>query len=51
MNWPGNGDPYYTEEGGTRRFYYGVDGVPMAFLDGASQGYAAVTENNLIQSF
>ncbi len=50
MNWPGNGDPYYTEEGGTRRFYYGVDGVPMAFLDGASQGYAAVTENNLIQS-
>jgi hypothetical protein len=49
MNWPGTGDPYYTEEGGTRRFYYGVDGVPMVFLDGASQGYAAITENVFLQ--
>ena len=49
MNWPGTGDPYYTEEGGTRRFYYGVDGVPMVFLDGASQGYASITENVFLQ--
>ena len=28
MNWPGNGDPYYTEEGGIRRMYYGVSYVP-----------------------
>ncbi len=34
MNWPGNGDPYYTEEGGTRRVYYGVNAVPMVFLEG-----------------
>ena len=33
MNWPGNGDPYYTAEGGTRRTYYGISAVPMAFMD------------------
>ena len=31
MNWPGNGDPYYTAEGGTRRSYYGVSYVPDLF--------------------
>ena len=44
MNWPGNGDPYYTEEGGTRRTYYGVNAVPQCFLDGEDQGYAAVQQ-------
>jgi len=34
MNWPGSGDPYYTEEGGSRRNYYGVNAVPMLFVDG-----------------
>ena len=43
MNWPGNGDPYYTNEGGNRRNYYGVSAVPQCFLDGDDQGYAAVT--------
>ena len=38
MNWPGNGDPYYTAEGGVRRTYYGVNGVPSMFLDGESFG-------------
>ena len=42
MNWPGNGDPYYTEEGGTRRVYYGVNAVPMVFLEG--QVYNSVTQ-------
>ena len=42
MNWPGNGDPYYTAEGGARRTYYNVSAVPQCFLDGADQGYAAV---------
>lgn len=42
MNWPGNGDPYYTNEGGVRRNYYGVSAVPQCFLDGEDQGYAAV---------
>ena len=44
MNWPGAGDPYYTEEGGVRRNYYGVNAVPQCFLDGEDQGYAAVQQ-------
>ena len=42
MNWPGNGDPYYTEEGGVRRTYYGVNAVPMAFLDAESLSFGGV---------
>lgn len=38
MNWPGAGDPYYTAEGGTRRTYYGVNGVPSIFLNGQNSG-------------
>ncbi|MEN8224020.1 MAG: T9SS type A sorting domain-containing protein [Bacteroidota bacterium] len=34
MNWPGSGDPYYTPEGGVRRDFYNVIGVPTTFLDG-----------------
>ncbi len=34
MNWPGSGDPYYTPEGGVRKTYYGVNAVPMLFVDG-----------------
>lgn len=39
MNWPGSGDPYYTNEGGQRRTYYGVSGVPAAFGDGMYLGW------------
>lgn len=35
MNWPGTGDPYYTEEGGTRRAYYACDAVPTVFFNGS----------------
>lgn len=35
MNWPGNGDPYYTEEGGVRRDYYGVSAITSLWIDGA----------------
>ncbi|MBQ6770015.1 MAG: T9SS type A sorting domain-containing protein [Bacteroidales bacterium] len=42
MNWPGNGDPYYTEEGGVRRNYYSVNAVPMAFMDGTSLNFNGV---------
>ena len=42
MNWPGNGDPYYTEEGGVRRNYYSVNAVPMAFMDGTSLNFNTV---------
>lgn len=39
MNWPGVGDPYYTEEGGVRRYYYGVSGVPAVFVNGEYVGF------------
>ena len=42
MNWPGNGDPYYTQEGGVRRDYYSVNAVPMAFLDAESLSFGTV---------
>ena len=42
MNWPGNGDPYYTEEAGVRRNYYSVNAVPMAFMDGTSLNFNGV---------
>lgn len=35
MDFPGNGDPYYTEEGVERRTHYGVNAVPTIILDGA----------------
>lgn len=34
MSWPGNGDPYFTEEGEIRRDVYGINGVPNTRLDG-----------------
>jgi hypothetical protein len=36
MNWPGSGDPYYTAEGGVRKVYYGVTGVPSMFINSES---------------
>ncbi len=33
MNWPAPGDPYYTAEGGVRKNYYGINAVPVLFLD------------------
>ncbi|MDX2362841.1 MAG: T9SS type A sorting domain-containing protein [Crocinitomicaceae bacterium] len=39
VNWPGNGDPYFTDEVNTRRNFYSVNGVPDLFLD-AGVGYS-----------
>lgn len=33
MDWPGNGDPYYTQEGGIRQNYYGVNSVPNLYIN------------------
>ena len=44
MNGPGAGDPYYSEEGGTRRMYYDVMGVPQCYLDGEDQGNSAIQQ-------
>ncbi len=38
MSWPGDGDPYYTDEGGVRRGYYGVSSVPRLEIDGGYDG-------------
>jgi len=33
MNWPGAGDPYYTEQGGVRRDYYNVSAIPDLYCN------------------
>ena len=33
MDWPSNGDPYFTAEGSQRRSYYSVTGVPNTSVD------------------
>lgn len=48
MNWPGAGDPYYTDEGGVRRNYYGVNAVPMLYVDGKN---AATTNTGVNNAF
>lgn len=45
MNWPGSGDPYYTAEGGVRRDYYGVNAVPMLFVDGKNVATTSAAVN------
>ncbi len=47
MNWPGDGDPYYTSEGGTRRSFYGVNSVPRQEIDGGYDGNSSsVTQSD-----
>ena len=50
MNFPGLGDPYYTAEGGTRRSYYSVNGVPSVFVNGATIGGGSIQQvfNNTV---
>ena len=47
MNWPGNGDPYYTEEGGVRRQFYSVNAVPNVVLEGTNLGATSVSQAQL----
>ena len=46
MSWPGSGDPYYTDEGGDRRTYYGVNSVPNVWVDGD----LGINSNSLTQA-
>jgi hypothetical protein len=50
MNWPAPGDPYYTAEGGVRRTYYGVSGVPSLFTGGKSTSTSQVAVNAAFNS-
>ncbi len=49
MNWPGYGDPYYTDEGGVRQNFYNVSSVPYLVVDGP--GYMNSTSNYSISKF
>lgn len=51
MNWPGNGDPYYTEEGGVRRQFYGVNAVPNVCLEGTNLGATTVSQVQLDNAY
>lgn len=51
MNWPGNGDPYYTEEGGVRRQFYGVNAVPNVCLEGTNLGATTMTQAQLDNAY
>ncbi len=44
MNWPTPGDPYYTDERGTRRAFYDVSGVPTLLLDATEGTYFNTSE-------
>ena len=50
MDWPGSGDPYYTEEGGVRKDYYGVAGVPDLYIN-AEQIYPGDITQEIYDSY
>jgi len=46
MNWPGDGDPYFTAEGAVRRGVYGINAVPYMLIDGGwNQNGNSLTQN------
>lgn len=44
MNWPGNGDPYYTPEGGVRRTYYSINSVPALRINSSTASPSQMTQ-------
>lgn len=44
VNWPGAGDPYYTNEVGVRVGYYGVGAVPTVFLNGSTETMSSTAQ-------
>ena len=51
MNFPSYGDDYYTAEGGVRKSYYNVSGVPTMVLNGKDHTYLAVTQEELDECY
>lgn len=45
MNWPSPGDPYYNNEGGVRRTFYGVAAVPTLMTGGEVTGTNSTSLN------
>lgn len=44
MNWPSPGDIYYTAEGGERRIFYNVTGIPVVYVDGNKDNIMEYTQ-------
>ncbi len=51
MNYPSQGDDYYTAEAGQRGNYYNVPGVPTMVLNGKDHTYLAVTQEELDENY
>lgn len=50
MSWPSPGDPYYNDEGGVRRAFYGVSAVPTLMTGGEVTGTNSTSLNNSFNS-
>ncbi|MCH2223667.1 MAG: T9SS type A sorting domain-containing protein [Crocinitomicaceae bacterium] len=52
MSWPGDGDPYFTDEGGVRRNLYGISSVPLTIVDGTNEySTGNITQANLDNAY
>ena len=51
MSWPGNGDPYFTDEAGDRRTYYGINAVPYMMVDGGWFGNSTTYTSAVYDEF
>lgn len=51
MSWPGTGDPYYTQEGGDRRTFYGVNSIPNMQIDGGWNQHAGQATQAILDQF
>lgn len=51
MSWPDPGDPYYTAEGGVRKVYYGVGGVPALFINSEQLGLVSDMTQEIFDSY
>lgn len=47
MNWPGNGDPYFSNEANGRRNLYGINSIPYFVRNSATQAYASFDEEEI----
>ena len=51
VDWPGDGDPYYTEQNGVRVDYYGVSYAPALFINASENTSPIDMTQNLYESY
>lgn len=52
MDWPGNGDPYFTDEGSLRRGLYGISSIPASRIDGTNEyNTGSLSQGNLNSAY